>query len=307
MTGNAIKQILKGDGRTLASLMSLIEDGDPKVKAVLKGIYPHTGKAHVIGVTGAAGTGKSSLIDRMTAEYRRRKKIVGILAVDPSSLFSTGALLGDRIRMRDHFVDDGVFIRSFATRGNNGGVSAAVREGIHLLDAAGKEVIFVETIGVGQDQLEIAALTHMVVVVLTPQMGDEVQGMKAGLAEIADILVVNKADLTGTDETVQQLEALFADEDFHIVATSAIKNQKIDLLVECIEQYRKESVDNGKYQSKRLDLCRQELLSLLREKVFAELAKKIADDSLETQVKMIAERQKDPYSAVEEIAKRIGI
>jgi LAO/AO transport system kinase len=307
MTGNAIKRILKGDGRTLASLMSLIEDGDPKVKAVLKSIYPHTGKAHVIGVTGAAGTGKSSLIDRMTAEYRRRKKIVGILAVDPSSLFSTGALLGDRIRMRDHFVDDGVFIRSFATRGSNGGVSAAVREGIHLLDAAGKEVIFVETIGVGQDQLEIAALTHMVVVVLTPQMGDEVQGMKAGLAEIADILVVNKADLSGADETVQQLEALFADEDFHIVATSAIKNQKIDRLVECIEQHRKESVDNGRYQSKRLDLCRQELLSLLREKVFAELAKKIADDSLETQVKMIAERQKDPYSAVEEIAKRIGI
>ena len=307
MTGNAIKRILKGDGRTLASLMSLIEDGDPKVKAVLKSIYPHTGKAHVIGVTGAAGTGKSSLIDRMTAEYRRRKKIVGILAVDPSSLFSTGALLGDRIRMRDHFVDDGVFIRSFATRGSNGGVSAAVRESIHLLDAAGKEVIFVETIGVGQDQLEIAALTHMVVVVLTAQMGDEVQGMKAGLAEIADILVVNKADLSGADETVQQLEALFADEDFHIVATSAIRNQKIDLLVECIEQHRKESIDNGKYQSKRLDLCRQELLSLLREKVFAELAKKIADDSLETQVKMIAERQKDPYSAVEEIAKRIGI
>jgi LAO/AO transport system kinase len=307
MTGNAIKRILKGDGRTLASLMSLIEDGDPKVKAVLKSIYPHTGKAHVIGVTGAAGTGKSSLIDRMTAEYRRRKIIVGILAVDPSSRFSTGALLGDRIRMRDHFVDDGVFIRSFATRGSNGGVSAAVREAIHLLDAAGKEVIFVETIGVGQDQLEIAALTHTVVVVLTPQMGDEVQGMKAGLAEIADILVVNKADLSGADETVQQLEALFADEDFHIVATSAIKNQKIDLLVECIEQHRKESVDNGKYQSKRLDLCRQELLALLREKVFAELAKKIADDSLETQVKMIAERQKDPYSAVEQIAKRIGI
>jgi LAO/AO transport system kinase len=307
MTGNAIKRILKGDGRTLASLMSLIEDGDPKVKAVLKSIYPHTGKAHVIGVTGAAGTGKSSLIDRMTAEYRRRKIIVGILAVDPSSRFSTGALLGDRIRMRDHFVDDGVFIRSFATRGSNGGVSAAVREAIHLLDAAGKEVIFVETIGVGQDQLEIAALTHTVVVVLTPQMGDEVQGMKAGLAEIADILVVNKADLSGADETVQQLEALFADEDFHIVSTSAIKNQKIDLLVECIEQHRKESVDNGKYQSKRLDLCRQELLALLREKVFAELAKKIADDSLETQVKMIAERQKDPYSAVEQIAKRIGI
>ena len=307
MTGNAIKQVLKGDVRAVASLMSLIEDGDPKVKAVLKAIYPHTGRAHVIGVTGAAGTGKSSLIDRMTAEYRRRRKMVGILAVDPTSLFSSGAVLGDRVRMRDHFVDDGVFIRSFATRGSSGGVSAAVREAIHLLDAAGKEVIFVETIGVGQDQMEIAALAQMVVVVLTPQMGDEVQAMKAGLAEIADILVVNKADLSGADETVEQLKALFADEDFYIITTSAIKDQRIDSLVDRIEEHRKESLDNGKYQSKRLDLCRQELLSLLREKVFAELAKKIADDSLETQVKMIAERQKDPYSAVEEIAKRIGI
>jgi len=199
------------------------------------------------------------------------------------------------------------FYRSFATRGSNGGCPRLFEKASICSMPRAKEVIFVETIGVGQDQLEIAALTHMVVVVLTAQMGDEVQGMKAGLAEIADILVVNKADLAGADETVQQLEALFADEDFHIVATSAIKNQKIDRLVECIEQHRKESVDNGRYQSKRLDFCRQELLSLLREKVFAELAKKIADDSLETQVKMIAERQKDPYSAVEEIAKRIGI
>jgi LAO/AO transport system kinase len=307
MTGNLIKQILKGDTRVVASLLSLIEDGDPKVKAVLKVIYLHTGRAHVIGVTGAAGTGKSSLIDRITAEYRRRRKTVGILAVDPTSLFSTGAVLGDRVRMRDHFVDDGVFIRSFATRGSSGGVSAAVRKAIHLLDAAGKEVIFVETIGVGQDQLEIAALAHMVVVVLTPQMGDEVQGMKAGLAEIADILVVNKADLSGADETVQQLKALFANEDFHILATSAIKDQGIDSLVDRIEEHRKKSLDNGKYQRRRLSLSRQELLSLLREKVFAELAKKIGDDSLEAQVKLIAERQIDPYSAVDKLARRIDI
>lgn len=305
MTGNAIKQVLKGDVRTVALLMSLIENGDPKVKAVLKAIYPHTGRAHVIGVTGAAGTGKSSLIDRMTAEYRRRRKMVGILAVDPTSLFSSGAVLGDRVRMRDHFVDEGVFIRSFATRGSSGGVSAAVREAIHLLDAAGKEVIFVETIGVGQDQLEIAALAQMVVVVLTPQMGDEVQAMKAGLAEIADILVVNKADLSGADETVQQLKALFADEDFHLLAVSAIKDQGIDLLVDRIEEHRKKSLDNGKYQRRQLSLSRQELLSLLREKVFAELAKKIGDDSLEAQVKLIAERQIDPYSAVDKLARCI--
>jgi LAO/AO transport system kinase len=307
MAVNIIKQILNGDVRALASLMSLIEDGDPKVKAVLKAIYPHTGRAHVIGVTGAAGTGKSSLIDRMTAEYRRRRKTVGILAVDPTSLFSAGAVLGDRVRMRGHFVDDDVFIRSFATRGNSGGVSAAVRQAIHLLDAAGKEVIFVETIGVGQDQLEIAGLAQMVVVVLAPQMGDEVQGMKAGLAEIADILVVNKADLPGADETVQQLKALFSDEDFDTLTTSAIKDQGIDSLVDCIEERRKESLDNGKYQRKRLNLCRQELLSLLRERVFSEVAKKIGDDSLEAQVKLIAERQIDPYSAVDKLARRMGI
>ena len=307
MTNNLVKQILKGNTRALASLMSLIEDRDPKAKAVLKAIYPHTGRAHVIGVTGAAGSGKSSLIDSMTAEYRRRRKTVGILAVDPTSLFSTGAVLGDSVRMRDHFVDDGVFIRSFATRGSSGGLSAAVREAIHLLDAAGKDVIFVETIGVGQDQLEIAALAQMVVVVLTPQMGDEVQGMKAGLAEIADILVVNKADLSGADETVQQLKALFANEDFHILATSAIKDQGIDSLVDRIEEYRKKSLDNGKYQRRRLSLSRQELLSMLREKVFTELAKKIGDESLEAQVRLIAERQIDPYSAVDKLARRIHI
>jgi LAO/AO transport system kinase len=305
MTNNLIKQILKGDVRALASLMSLIEDGDPKAKAVLKTIYTHTGRAHVIGVTGAAGTGKSSLIDRMTAEYRRRRKTVGILAVDPTSLFSTGAVLGDRVRMREHFVDDGVFIRSFATRGGSGGVSAAVQKAIHLLDAAGKEVIFVETIGVGQDQLEIAALAQMVVVLLTPQMGDEVQGMKAGLAEIADFLVVNKADLSGAEETLQQLKALFADEDFHILATSAIKDQGIGSLVDRIEEHRKKSLDNGKYQSRRLSLSRQELLSLLRERVFAELAKKVGGDALEAQVRLIAERQIDPYSAVDKLARCI--
>jgi LAO/AO transport system kinase len=307
MIGNLTKQVLSGDVRALASLMSLIEAGDPKVKSVLKAVYPHTGKAHVIGVTGAAGTGKSSLINRMTTEFRRQKKSVGILAVDPTSLFSTGAVLGDRIRMRNHFADGGVFIRSFATRGGSGGVSAAVRKAIHLLDAAGKDVIFVETIGVGQDQLEIAALAHMVVVVLTPQMGDEVQGMKAGLAEIADILVVNKADLSGADETVQQLKALFGDEDFNIVSTSAIQSEGIALLVACIEKHRSESLDNAKYQGKRLHLCRQELLSLLRERVFARLAKKIADGSFETQVKRIAEGQIDPYSAADKLARRIHL
>jgi len=306
MAANSIKQILNGDVRAVASLMSLIEDGDLKARAALRAIYLHTGRAHVIGVTGAAGTGKSSLIDRMTAEYRRRKKSVGILAVDPSSLFSTGALLGDRIRMRDHFLDDGVFIRSFASRGSRGGLAGAVRDAIHVLDAMGKEVIFVETIGVGQDQLEIAALADLVAVVLMPEMGDEVQGMKAGLAEIADLLVVNKTDLAGADRTIGQLQALFGDSDILIMPASALNDEGTQLLVQSIEERRTRSLGNGSYQRKRLDLCRQELLSLLQERVVAELAKRIGEGALERQLKRVVGRQIDPYSAVEKLAKKLS-
>ncbi len=306
MAANSIKRILNGDVRAVASLMSLIEDGDLKARAALRAIYLHTGRAHVIGVTGAAGTGKSSLIDRMTAEYRRRKKSVGILAVDPSSLFSTGALLGDRIRMRDHFLDDGVFIRSFASRGRRGGLAGAVRDAIHVLDAMGKELIFVETIGVGQDQLEIAALADLVVVVLMPEMGDEVQGMKAGLAEIADLLVVNKTDLAGADRTIGQLQALFGDSDILIMPASALNDEGTQLLVQSIEERRTRSLGNGSYQRKRLDLCRQELLSLLQERVVAELAKRIGEGALERQLKRVVGRQIDPYSAVEKLAKKLS-
>jgi GTPase len=304
MSTNLTKRVLKGDVRALASLMTLIDDGDPRARAVLKAIYPKTGRAHVIGVTGAAGTGKSSLIDRMTAEYRGRQKTVGILAVDPSSAFSNGALLGDRVRMRAHFADAGVFIRSFATRGAKGGVSASIRDAIHLLDAAGKDVIFVETIGVGQDELEIAGLAHLVVVVLIPEMGDEVQGMKAGLAEIADILVVNKADLPGADVTFQQLKAIFS--DFDILLTSAINHDGVRQLVDDIEKHRLKNLRNGDHHRKRLSLCREELLALLRQRLVIQLTQRIDDHLLDERVKRIAERRLDPYSEVEDLARRLG-
>jgi LAO/AO transport system kinase len=304
MSTTLIRRVLKGDVRALASLMTLIDDDDPRAKAVLKAVYSKTGRAHVIGVTGAAGTGKSSLIDRMTAEYRRRKKTVGILAVDPSSAFSNGALLGDRVRMRAHFADAGVFIRSFATRGARGGVSASIRDAIHLLDAAGKDVIFVETIGVGQDELEIAGLAHLVVVVLIPEMGDEVQGMKAGLAEIADILVVNKADLPGADVTLQQLKAVLS--NFDILLTSAINHDGVRQLVDEIEKHRAKNLRNGDHHSKQLSLCREELLALLRQRLVAQLTKRIDDRVLYERVKLIAERRVDPYSEVEDLARRLG-
>jgi LAO/AO transport system kinase len=304
MPSDLTKQILKGNMRALARLMTLIENNDPSAKGVLKALYPHTGKAHVVGVTGAMGTGKSSLIDRITAEYRRRKKSVGILAVDPSSPFSSGALLGDRIRMHAHFADPGVFIRSFATRGARGGLCASLRDAIHLLDAAGKDVILVETIGVGQDEIDIATLVHMVVVVLLAAMGDDVQGMKAGLAEIADILVVNKADLPGADVTVQRLRALFG--GLEIISTSAINNGGTAGLVEIIEKHRLKSLGNGHYQRRRLSLCREELLALLRQRLVTQLTTRIDDAALDERVKRIAERRVDPYSEADQIARKLG-
>lgn len=307
MSAELGKRILQGDVRAAASLMSRIENGDPKAKAVLRTLYARTGRAHVIGVTGAAGTGKSSLIDRMIAEYRRRNNSVGVLAVDPSSLFSGGALLGDRIRMRDHFLDDKVFVRSFATRGGTGGLSTAIREAIHVLDAMAKEVILVETIGVGQDQLEIAALAHLVVVVLAPEMGDEVQAMKAGLAEIADIVVVNKSDLPGADVTFEQLKAIFVDGGISIMAASALRNEGIQSLLDTIDEHRTRSLGNGSHRRKRLKLCRHEVLSLLRARLIVEWEKRIDGAALDKQIKLIAERQTDPYSAVDELVKKIGL
>jgi LAO/AO transport system kinase len=298
------KKILAGDIRALATTMTLIENADPRAEPILKSLYRHTGKAHVIGITGAAGTGKSSLIDRMTAQYRRRQKSVGVLAVDPSSLFSEGALLGDRIRMRAHFADRRVFIRSFASRGAGGGVAAAFRDAIHLLDAAGKDTILVETIGVGQDELDVAALVHRVIAVVIPEMGDEVQALKAGLAEIADIFVLNKADLPGADVTLQQLRTLFCDRE--IIATSAVHDQGIAQLVEIIEKDRVQSLGNGEFERKRLQLCRAELVSLLRHRLMAQMRRRIDEQMLDSTARRIANGRVDPYSEAEALARKIG-
>lgn len=304
MSADRVRKVLKGDPRALAALMTWIANDDPRAKDVLKAIYPRTGRAYVIGVTGAAGAGKSTLIDRMTAEYRRRNQTVGILAVDPSSLFSGGAVLGDRVRMRAHFADAGVFIRSFATRGATGGVSAPVRDAVHLLDAAGKDVIFVETIGVGQDELDIAALVHTVVLVLTPEAGDEVQAIKAGPAEIADIIALNKADLAGAEAALQRLQSLFGDGE--IVAVSALREDSGRGLVEVIESRRIASLGNGRHRARQLRLCREELLALLRRRILGQLAQRIDEHALDERVKRIVGGRGDPYSEAEEIARRLG-
>ncbi|MBI4488938.1 MAG: methylmalonyl Co-A mutase-associated GTPase MeaB [Deltaproteobacteria bacterium] len=307
MSGDLAKRILKGDVRAAARLLTLIENGDPRARPVLKKIYPSTGKAHVIGVTGAPGTGKSALIDGMTAELRRRKREVGILAVDPTSPFSGGALLGDRLRMREHFLDQGVFIRSLATRGGLGGISACLREAVQLLDAAGKEIVFVETIGVGQDQVEISTIVHTVLLVFIPGAGDEIQAMKAGLVEIADILVVNKADLPGAEAMFQQIGALLEDSGLPIMKTSAIRNEGIGLLIDALEKHRAELLASGDHRRRNLSFCRRQLLSLIQERLLAQALRRVGEDSIEGLVEEISERRLDPYSAAEKILKKRGL
>src|SRR5919201_207666 len=201
-------RVLAGDIRAASRLMRGIEDGDPSATRVLQALFPSTGRAWVVGITGSPGSGKSTLTDKLIAHYRAAGKRVGVIAVDPSSPFTGGAILGDRIRMQEHATDPGVFIRSLATRGNLGGLSRATGDCIRVMDAMGREVILVETVGVGQDEIDIAQTAHTTVVVVVPGMGDDIQAIKAGILEVADIFVVNKADLDGADRAVRELRAM---------------------------------------------------------------------------------------------------
>lgn len=230
---DSARQIRKGDFRAAAKLITAIERGDPSAVPILKALTPYTGRAQVIGITGPVGAGKSSLINDLTTGYRRLRRRVGILAVDPTSPITGGAILGDRIRMRDHLTDPGVFIRSLAARGAPGGLPVLVlAEALHVLDALGMDVIFIETIGIGQDQTAVASIARTTAVVVNPTLGDEVQLLKAGFMEIADIFVVNKADLPGADRMALQLAELSdAVNPVPVFKTSALKHEGLDELI----------------------------------------------------------------------------
>ncbi|MBI2359357.1 MAG: methylmalonyl Co-A mutase-associated GTPase MeaB [Deltaproteobacteria bacterium] len=304
--GEVVKRLRKGDARAVARCLTLIENGDPGARSILKELHSRSGRAHIVGVTGAPGTGKSTLISSMTAELRRRKKRVAVLTVDPTGPFSGGALLGDRIRMREHFLDEGVFIRSLATRGSTGGVAASIRDAACLLDAAGNEIVLIETIGVGQDQVQVKDLAHTVVVIVIPRMGDEIQGMKAGLLEIADILVINKADLPGADEAAEQLRGLFGESGVPILKTAALENVGVGQLIDTLEEHY------GKLQTERergrtgLDFSRSQLLSLLRDRLLDRLVQRIGAGSIEAWAEKVAERRLDAHTAAEKILKSAG-
>lgn len=303
-----VERITAGESRAVARAISKVEDGSEDASQLMKDLFPHTGRGLVIGITGPPGAGKSSLVDKLALLYRRRNERVGIIAVDPSSPFSGGAILGDRIRMQALGLDSGVFIRSMATRGNLGGLARATVDAIAILDAAGYSKVLVETVGVGQDEVEIVKAADLSVVVLVPGMGDDIQAIKAGIMEIGDVFVINKADREGVYSTEKELEALLSlsarDEGWQppIIKTIATEGKGIEDLAAAIDSYRKAHFKTDLGSQRRRAIARWRILELLRERLLSQtLYSDSASETLDRMADEVARRQRDPYSAVEEL------
>jgi LAO/AO transport system kinase len=303
-----IDRVAAGEPTAVARAISKVEDGAVDSAELMKQVFPLTGRGLIIGITGSPGAGKSSLVDKLAAFYRKRGERVGIIAVDPSSPFSGGAILGDRIRMQTLTLDRGVFIRSMATRGNLGGLARSTIEAAAILDAAGFEKIIIETVGVGQDEIEIAKTADVCVVVLVPGMGDDVQTMKAGIMEIGDVLVINKADRDGVLRTEKELESLLSfgtrtDQwEPPIVKTVAIESKGIEELAAAIEGSREFQRHAPAAMDRRQAIARWRILELLRERVTKQaLAGNGASEKLDRLAAEVASKKRDPYSAVDEL------
>ena len=305
-----IDNMLDGDVLSLARLISMVEREDPDITRIMKRIYPHLGKGFTIGITGPPGAGKSTMVDKLTAHIRKQGHTVGIVAADPSSPFTGGAVLGDRIRMQQHYLDEGVFIRSMATRGSLGGLPRTTGGVIKLLDAAGKDYILVETVGVGQNEIDIMESADTVVVMLVPEAGDTIQTMKAGLLEIADIMVVNKADRPGADNLVTELNTMlhmsanYKDVKWQIpvLTTQAANNIGISELFEQIEKHRLQLRNTGLLEKNRQEKRRREFVETVEDRVTRGLLQLIENDpKLSTYMGMVQSGEMDPYSAADEI------
>lgn len=308
MTSELIKNILAGETRSVARAITAVENGGAQAAELMKAVFPQTGNAVIIGITGSPGAGKSSLVDKLALLYKDKGEKIGIVCVDPSSPFSGGAILGDRIRMATLGLEKGVFIRSMATRGNLGGLSRATVDAVAILDAAGFDKVIVETVGVGQDEVEIVKTADVSVVVLVPGMGDDIQAIKAGIMEIGDVFVINKADREGVLRTQKELEALLSlahRPDMWnppIIKTIATESKGIDDLAAAIVSYRDFESGDSHRNERRKAIARWRLTELLRERLLSDLlSKNGTGERLDRLAAEIAEKKIDPYSAVEEL------
>ena len=294
-------QVLKGDHRAVAKAISIIEAGGEPSRKLIQELYPHTGKAFTIGVTGPTGTGKSTLVDKIVGEYRERQRSVGVLAIDPSSAFTGGALLGDRVRMMDHSLEKKVYIRSMASRGDLGGLARAARNTIRVLDAAGMDVIIVETVGAGQTEVQIASTVDATIVVLMPQLGDEVQAFKAGFAEIGDLFVINKSDLVNPAKTIYNIASGLQERDGWrppVLKTVAVKGTGVPAVVDAIEKFRKH-LENGSLREERLSKrIQSELVDAAFSDFYHQTVKRLGDQKeLHALVGRVVKRELDPETA----------
>ncbi len=320
MTTSPAERVLSGDVLAAARLMRDLDDRLPEAETTLRTLFPRTGRAWVIGITGAPGTGKSSLADRLIAHYRRAGRTVGVVAVDPSSPFSGGAILGDRIRMQEHSVDPGVFIRSLGTRGHLGGVSRSTSDVVQVLDAMGKDIVIVETVGVGQDEIEVASLAHTVVLVAVPGLGDDVQAIKAGVLEIADVFAVNKADREGADRVVRDLKVMLelrrtvsgrsagpAEWEPPIVRTVAVTGEGIEDLAQAVERHREHLERTGERHAREVARARASFVTILRERLLAGAVERLEAEMgrLDSVAERIAAREADPYALADDLAARL--
>ena len=313
-TSQIAERVTTGDIRAVARLIRDIDDKVPEVREVLKDLYPFTGRAYVVGITGAPGVGKSTLVDQMVTHLRDNGRTVGVLAVDPTSPFSGGAILGDRVRMQRHSLDEGVFIRSMATRGYFGGLTQSTRSAIDVLDAMGKDYILVETVGVGQDEIDIVQSAHTTIIVLVPGMGDDIQALKAGILEVGDIFVVNKADREGADRTVSDLRLMIemGEKRYEqgwkpcIITAQAVFDKGVREILEEIENHRAFLASSLERQSTlQHEKARHDLTQMIKDQiihgVFADI---VNSGEFEQALQFIMERKLDPYTACDTIVSK---
>jgi len=306
-----IAKLRSGDARALARAISIVENRAPGWSDLLKALFPHTGNAKVLGLTGAPGAGKSTLVDQLAKHYRKENQTVGIIAVDPTSPYTGGAILGDRIRMQDHHADPGIFIRSMATRGSLGGLARATADAATVLDASGRNIVMIETVGVGQDEVDIVRLADVTIVILVPGMGDDVQTIKAGIMEIADIFVINKSDHSGAERVEREIRAMQSLATRHdhwtppIVKTVASEGAGIDELARTIADYTAYLKKDNLAFNKNVENWQERLVEMLRDAMLEKARAKMVGGSLERYAAEIANHKRDPYTLVEEIVEEI--